>query len=68
MEPRFDFAYWIIGLALTQQGRMDEAIAALNQAVILTGGGLTYEAHLGYAYALAGKREEAAKCWLIWKR
>ena len=59
MEPRFDFAYWIVGLALAQQGRMDESIAALNQAVILTGGGLTYEAHLGYAYALAGKREEA---------
>lgn len=59
MEPRFDFAYWIVGLALAQQGVMDEAINALNQAVILTGGGLTYEAHLGYAYALSGKREEA---------
>ena len=59
MEPRFDFAYWIIGLSLAGQGMMDESINALNQAVILTGGGLTHEAHLGYAYALAGKREEA---------
>jgi serine/threonine-protein kinase len=59
MEPRFDFAYWIVGVALVRQGRMDESINALNQAVILTGGGLTYEAHLGYAYALAGKHEEA---------
>ena len=59
MEPRFDFAYWIVGLALAQQGMMDESINALNQAVILTGGGLTYEAHLGYAYALSGKSEEA---------
>lgn len=59
MEPRFDFAYWIVGLALAQLGRMDEAIASLNEAVILTGGGLTHEAHLGYAYALSGKREEA---------
>jgi tetratricopeptide (TPR) repeat protein len=59
MEPRFDFAYWIIGLALAGQGMIDESIAALNQAVILTGGGLTHEAHLGYAYALAGKSEEA---------
>jgi TolB-like protein/Flp pilus assembly protein TadD len=59
MEPRFDFAYWIVGLALAQLGRTDEAIASLNQAVILTGGGLTHEAHLGYAYALSGKREEA---------
>jgi TolB-like protein/Flp pilus assembly protein TadD len=59
MEPRFDFAYWIVGLALAQLGRTDEAIASLNEAVILTGGGLTHEAHLGYAYALSGKREEA---------
>jgi TolB-like protein/Flp pilus assembly protein TadD len=61
LEPRFDFAHWIVGLALAQQGKMDEAIAALNQAVLLTGGGLTHEAHLGYAYALAGKREEAGQ-------
>jgi TolB-like protein/Flp pilus assembly protein TadD len=59
MEPRFDFAYWIVGLALARLGRTEEAIASLNQAVILTGGGLTHEAHLGYAYALSGKREEA---------
>jgi TolB-like protein/Flp pilus assembly protein TadD len=59
MEPRFDFAYWIVGLALAQLDRTDEAIASLNEAVILTGGGLTHEAHLGYAYALSGKREEA---------
>jgi TolB-like protein/Flp pilus assembly protein TadD len=59
LEPGFDFAYWIVGLALAQRGRMDESIAALNKAVLLTGGGLTHEAHLGYAYALSGKREEA---------
>ncbi len=59
LEPNFDFAYWIVGLALAQQGRMDESISALNRAVLLTGGGLTHEAHLGYAYALSGKREEA---------
>lgn len=59
MEPRFDFAYWIMGVALAGQERMDESINALNQAVILTGGGLTHEAHLGYAYALSGKRDEA---------
>ncbi len=59
LEPRFDFAYWIVGLALAQRGMMKESINALNQAVLLTGGGLTFEAHLGYAYALSGKREEA---------
>ena len=61
LEPRFDFAYWIIGVAHAQQGRLDDAIAALNQALILTGGALTHEAHLGYAYALSGKREEAGQ-------
>lgn len=59
LEPRFDFAYWIVGVALAQLGLMDESINAFNQAVLLTGGGLTFEAHLGYAYALSGKREEA---------
>ena len=59
LEPRFDFAYWIVGLAHAQEGSLDEAIAALNKAVLLTGGGLTHEAHLGYAYALGGKCVEA---------
>ncbi|HEV7842249.1 MAG TPA: tetratricopeptide repeat protein [Pyrinomonadaceae bacterium] len=59
MSPRFDFAHWIVGVALARQGKLDESIAALNQAVILTGGALTHEAHLGYAYALAGRLEEA---------
>ncbi|HYE65185.1 MAG TPA: hypothetical protein VD966_06365 [Pyrinomonadaceae bacterium] len=59
MDPRFDFAYWIKGLAYAQQGMAEEAIAALNQAVILTGGGLTFMGHLGYTYALAGRRAEA---------
>jgi tetratricopeptide (TPR) repeat protein len=44
-----------------QLRRLDDAIAALNQALILTGGSLTHEAHLGYVYALAGKREEAGQ-------
>lgn len=59
MEPRFDFAHWVIGVAYAQQGRIEEAIAAFNQAVILTGGGLTHLAHLGYAYGLANLRHEA---------
>ncbi|MBD0325535.1 MAG: tetratricopeptide repeat protein [Pyrinomonadaceae bacterium] len=59
MDPRFDFAHWIIAMSYTQQGKTDEAVALLNQAVILTGGSLTHLAHLGYAHALAGHREEA---------
>jgi Flp pilus assembly protein TadD len=59
MDPRFDFAHWIVGLALAQQGRAEEAVASLNQAVILTGGAITFMAYLGYAYGLAGMRAEA---------
>jgi TolB-like protein/Flp pilus assembly protein TadD len=59
IDPRFDFAHWIVGLALAQQGRAEEAVASLNQAVILTGGAITFMAYLGYAYGLAGMRTEA---------
>jgi tetratricopeptide (TPR) repeat protein len=61
LDPRFDFAYWILGVALIQMGMMQEAVAALDRAVTLTGGGLTHKAHLGYAYALSGKRDDARK-------
>lgn len=63
MDPRFDFAHWIIGMACVQQHRLEEAIAVLNQAVILTGGSLTHLSHLGYAYALAGRAEEARQVY-----
>ena len=59
MDPRFDFAHWIVGLALTQQGRAEEAVTSLNQAVILTGGAITFISYLGYAYGVAGMRAEA---------
>ena len=61
MDPRFDFALWVIGVAYAQQGRIKDAIAAFNQAVILTGGGLTHLAHLGYAYGAANLRHEAGQ-------
>ncbi|HEX8649692.1 MAG TPA: tetratricopeptide repeat protein [Pyrinomonadaceae bacterium] len=59
MDPRFDFAHWIIGLAYAQQGKAKDAVAALNQAVLLTGGAITFMAYLGYAYGRAGLHEEA---------
>ncbi|HEX8491360.1 MAG TPA: tetratricopeptide repeat protein [Pyrinomonadaceae bacterium] len=61
MDPRFDFAHWVIGVARAQQGKIEEAISAFNQAVILTGGGLTHLAHLGYAYGAANLRQEAGQ-------
>lgn len=59
LDPRFDFAHWIVGLALAQQGRTEEAVVALNQAVLVAGGAITFMAYLGYAYAVAGMRDEA---------
>jgi tetratricopeptide (TPR) repeat protein len=61
MDPRFDFAHWLIGVACAQQGKVEEAVSAFNQAVILTGGGLTHLAHLGYAYGAANLRHEAGQ-------
>jgi serine/threonine protein kinase/tetratricopeptide (TPR) repeat protein len=60
MDPNFSFAHWHIGMASVQKHLYDEAITALNKAFILSGGSLVFEAHLGHAYALAG-REAAAR-------
>jgi TolB-like protein/Flp pilus assembly protein TadD len=59
MDPGFDFAHWIVGLALTQQGKTQESVAALSRAVEVAGGAITFKAYLGYAYAVAGMRTEA---------
>jgi tetratricopeptide (TPR) repeat protein len=61
IEPRFAFAYWIVGLARAQAGRADEAVEALAQAVESSGGGTTFRAHLGHAYALAGREGDARR-------
>ncbi|HEV3471440.1 MAG TPA: hypothetical protein VG148_19090 [Pyrinomonadaceae bacterium] len=59
LDPRFIFAHWSLGLTLAQQGLFDEATEALERAVEHSGGGLTFKGHLGYVYALAGRRREA---------
>jgi tetratricopeptide (TPR) repeat protein len=59
MDPRFTFAHWNLGLALAQQGRLGEAVAALEAATEDSGGGLTFKAHLGYVLGLAGERGRA---------
>ncbi|MGH9901016.1 MAG: tetratricopeptide repeat protein [Pyrinomonadaceae bacterium] len=61
MDPRFIFAYWNLGAARAQQGRTEDAVSAFAKASELSGGGLTFRAHLGYAYALAGQGAEARK-------
>jgi TolB-like protein/Tfp pilus assembly protein PilF len=61
MDPQFSFAHWNLGMVRAQQNKPDEAIEAFEQAHTHSGGGLTFKAHLGYALALAGRREEAER-------
>lgn len=59
LDSRFVFGHWNMGLALVRLGRIEEAINSLEQAVRYSGEGLTFKAHLGYVYALAGHPTEA---------
>jgi TolB-like protein/DNA-binding winged helix-turn-helix (wHTH) protein/Flp pilus assembly protein TadD len=59
--PEFAPARWTLGLAELQRGRAEEAIGHLRQAVRLTGENPARLAELGYAYAAAGRRQDAER-------
>lgn len=59
IDPQLSFAYWHTGLARLQQGEQAEGVAALERACELSGGGLPFKAHLGYAYGRTGRHDEA---------
>jgi tetratricopeptide (TPR) repeat protein len=59
MEPAFPGAHVDLGLAYLQQSMFDEAIVELRQGLTLSAGRSIALAVLGYAYALAGDRDEA---------
>ncbi|HZM99526.1 MAG TPA: protein kinase [Pyrinomonadaceae bacterium] len=59
MEPHFAPAHWFLGQAYEQQGRYDEAIDQLQQAVNYSGGRALMLSSLGYTYAVSGRRAEA---------
>ncbi len=61
LDPRLDFAHWFLGLASVQKAMYEEAIAHLQEAATSPGASPRYIAGLGYAYAVAGKRNEARK-------
>jgi eukaryotic-like serine/threonine-protein kinase len=61
MDGHFTFAYWSLGLAYLQQQKLQEAITAFSKAFTFSSAGLAFAAHLGYAYALAGKHTEAVE-------
>ena len=60
MNPNFGPAYLYLGSALVEQGRVDEGIAEIQTAISL-GSGQRGLVNLGYAYAVAGRRDEAEK-------
>jgi eukaryotic-like serine/threonine-protein kinase len=59
MEPHFAPAHWFLGQAYEQQGKYDEAIGELQQAVNYSGGRALMLGSLGYTYAVAGREAEA---------
>jgi TolB-like protein/Flp pilus assembly protein TadD len=61
MDGSFAFAHWIIGLALAQAGDAAGAVESLVRGVETSGGGLTFRAHLAYAYGRAGRGREARR-------
>jgi serine/threonine-protein kinase len=58
-NPNFGISHRILGLALLQLGRYDEAIASLKKAVSLSAFPIMVTASLGYAHALAGDGDAA---------
>jgi TolB-like protein/tetratricopeptide (TPR) repeat protein len=61
VQPDFAVAHWNLGLALTQLGSFDEAIAELQKAVQLGNGNPVFLATLGHTYGVAGRRGDALR-------
>jgi TolB-like protein/class 3 adenylate cyclase/Flp pilus assembly protein TadD len=59
IDPNFFWVFMGLGWCYEQKGMYEEAIAAFQNAVKLTGGGIGTLAALGHAYAISGKRNEA---------
>jgi eukaryotic-like serine/threonine-protein kinase len=60
MDDGFVYARFHLGLCHTHRGDYDKAIVELRLAIEQAGGrGALIQAALGYAYAVAGRREEA---------
>src|SRR3984893_18187000 len=59
-DPKFDTAYWGLGLIYEQKGMPAEAVAQMEKAAALSPDSNTM-ASLGHAYAIAGQKEKAQK-------
>ena len=61
MDPNFSVAHFELGQAYAQKRMYSEAIAELQRAIALSGGGTTSTSNLAYVYAISTKRNEAVK-------
>ncbi len=59
LDPNLEGTYWFLSSALAGQGRLDEAIAALEKGVPLVYRAPLFVALLGLWYARAGRRADA---------
>ena len=58
-EPTFNFNYWGIGLSYAAVGRFEDSIKSMQKYVEFSGGGGDSLGGLGWAYGMAGRRDEA---------
>ena len=61
LDPALSRGHYQLGLALVEAGKLDEGIAELEDAVRLSKENLRFQAGAGWAYALAGRKEDARK-------
>jgi TolB-like protein/DNA-binding winged helix-turn-helix (wHTH) protein/tetratricopeptide (TPR) repeat protein len=62
LDPNLDLGHLYCGDVYVQQGKLAEGIQELEEAVALSNGGTPRTiAHLGYAYAVAGRKNDAER-------
>jgi TolB-like protein/DNA-binding winged helix-turn-helix (wHTH) protein/Flp pilus assembly protein TadD len=61
MDPLFALAHHMLGQVFLQTHRYNEAVAEFQKAMELSPGNTSSASNLAYAYAVSGRRKEAAK-------
>ena len=61
LDPFFASAHYVLGQAFVQKHNYTEGIAELQKAIELSPGSTAFTANLAYAYAVSGRRDEAAR-------
>lgn len=60
LEPNFAIAHYELGQTLAQKAAYDEAIEEFRRAIELSGHSPAYDSDLAYAFAVSGRKAEAA--------